>query len=163
MGSGGGGFEVEPMTAMEKIEWMLDTHGWAIEPVPPDAHPAHPRAGYCYTIGLEALIGHPELVVFGLAPAAARGLLDLAVGQLRAGVVLPVSQPFVGLLDDGLRAMLVPVDRAEHGELFPTVAQVYGEQDWRILQFVWPHRNGAFPWEEGWPHELRLAQPIIGE
>lgn len=153
---------VEPMTAMEKIEWMLDTHGWAVEPVAPVDDPAAPEPGYTYTIGLESMLGHPEVVVFGLAPAAARGLLDLAVQQIRDGVTLPVSQPFVGLLDGDLRAMLVPVDTAEHGHRFPTLGQVHGDQPWRIVQFVWPARNGAFPWEDGWPHELRLAQPVIG-
>lgn len=147
---------------MEKIEWMIDTHGWAVEPVAPVEDPAAPAAGYTYTIGLESMVGHPELVVFGLAPAAARGLLDLAVQQLRAGVALPVSQPFVGLLDNDLRAMLVPVDVGVHGRRFPTVQRVYGEQAWRMLQFVWPARSGAFPWEDTWPHELRLAQPVIG-
>ena len=57
--------------------------------------------------------------------------------------------------------MLLPVDRDRHGDLFPTLGLVYGDQPWRVTQFVWPDRGGALPWEEGWPHELRLAQPVL--
>jgi hypothetical protein len=155
-------YQVDPMTQREKIDWMLETAGWAAIPVPPIEDPAAPRAGYTYTIGLESRFGHPEVVVFGLAPAPARNLLELVIGQIKAGVELPVSQPFVGLLDGGLRAMLAPVPLDEHRPLFGELADVYGDQDWRVLQFVWPDRSGAFPWEEGWPHHLRLTQPIIG-
>ena len=155
-------YHVEPMTPMEKVEWMLDHDGWGVEPVAPVHDPAAPRAGYSYTFGLEALVGHAELVVFGLAPAAARGLLGLAVDHLRAGGSIPDGQPFTGLLNGDLRAVLVPIDRAGHGHLFPTLARLYGDQPWRVTQFVWPGRNGALPWEDGWPHELRLAQPVLG-
>jgi hypothetical protein len=153
--------QYEPMEHMEKLQWMLDTNGWGVEPVPATTDP-HPRAGYSYTFGLEAMIGHPELVVFGLAPAAARGILELVVNHLKAGGQLPVSQEFVGMLDNDLRSALMEVDRAQHSDLFGTLPMIYGEQDWRVRQFVWPHRNGAMPWDADYPEELRLTQPVIG-
>ncbi len=153
--------QYEPMDHSEKIEWMLETNGWFVEPVRAADDPVDPFPTYSYSVGLEAFVGHAEIVVFGLAAAAARGLLELAVEQLVAGVELPLDQPFVGLLDNDLRAMLVTVDRSAHGSLFPTPPLVYGDQPWRMCQLIWPHRNGAFPWEDGWPHELRLAQPVL--
>ena len=153
--------QYEPMEHMEKLQWMLDTNGWGVEPVAA-IEGGQPRAGYSYTFGLEALIGHPELVVFGLTPAAARGILELVVNHLRAGGEVPTSQEFVGLLDNDLRSALMDVDRTQHAELFGTLPMIYGEQDWRVRQFVWPHRNGALPWEADFPEELRLAQPVIG-
>lgn len=156
-----GELQYEPMDHSEKIEWMLENAGWFVEPVRAVDDPIHPYPTYSYTVGLEALLGHPEIVVFGLSAVAARGLLEMTVEQLRAGVQLPLDQPFVGLLDNDLRAMLVTVDRTAHGERFPTPPLVYGDQPWRVVQLVWPHRNGAFPWEPGWPHELRLTQPVL--
>ena len=35
----------EPMEHDEKLAWMLETHGWGIEPVPP-SNQAELRAGY---------------------------------------------------------------------------------------------------------------------
>ena len=153
--------QYEPMDHSEKIQWMLDTTGWFVEPVRAVEDPVQPYPTYSYTVGLEALVGHPEIVIFGLPPAAARGLLEMTVEQLVAGVQLPIDQPFVGLLDNGLRSMLVTIDRETHGERFPTPNTVYGDQPWRICQLVWPHTNGAFPWEDGWPHEMRLVQPVL--
>ncbi len=155
------GLEYEPMEHMEKLEWMLETHGWGVEPVQP-VEGAEPRPAYSYTFGLEALCGQPELVLFGLAPAAARGLLDLIVGHLRADGELPVGQLFNGLLDNELISALLDVDRDEHGHLFPTLPKIYGDQQWRVRQFVWPDRSGALPWDAGWPEKLRLAQPVVG-
>jgi hypothetical protein len=52
----------EPMEHEEKLQWMLETHGWGIEPVAPSDR-EHLRAAYSYTFGLEAFLGHPELVI----------------------------------------------------------------------------------------------------
>ncbi len=152
----------EPMEHDEKLQWMLETHGWGMEPVAP-SHGEHLRAAYSYTFGLEALLGHPELVIFGLAPVAARGLLDLIVNQLRLGGSLPTGQLFDGLLDNGLVSALLDVEVAEFGDYFPTLPLIYGDQPWRVRQFVWPDRSGTFPWDDNWPENLRYAQPIIGD
>lgn len=154
--------QYEPMEHREKLAWMIETHGYGVEPVPPVEEP-EPRAGYSYTFGLEAHLGHPEIVIFGLAPIAARGLIDMVVGFLRQGGELPVGQQFTGLLDNDLRSAVLDVDRDVHGGRFPALPIVYGDQPWRMRQLVWPDRNGALPWEDGWPHALRYAQPVIGD
>jgi len=153
--------QYEPMEHSEKIQWMLETSGWFVEPVRAADHVTQPFPTYSYTVGLEALVGHPEIAIFGLSAVASRGLLEMTVEQLKAGVQLPVDQPFVGLLDNQLRSMLVSVDLEVHGSRFPTPPAVYGDQPWRMTQLVWPHSNGAFPWEETWPHEMRLLQPVL--
>ena len=156
-----GELQYDPMTHREKIDWMLESQGFGIEPVRAVDDPSAPYPTYSYTFGLEALVGYPEICVVGLAPAAANGLLNLAVSMLRSGTVLPIDQPFVGLLDNDLRSMLVTVDLGQHAHRFATPPIIYGEQPWRMVQLIWPHRNGAFPWEEGWPHEMRLLQPLL--
>ena len=57
--------------------------------------------------------------------------------------------------------MLVTVDLATHRDRVPTPPIIYGDQPWRMVQLVWPHQSGVFPWEDGWPHEMRLTQPIL--
>ena len=151
----------EPMEHEEKLAGMLDTHGWGIEPVAPSSQ-EHLRAAYSYTFGLEALVGHPELVIFGLAPVAARGLLDLIVNHLRLGGTIPIGEVFTGLLDNEQKSVLLDIEVAEFADYFPTLNLIYGDQPWRICQFVWPDRTAAFPWDQNWPEQLRYAQPIIG-
>jgi hypothetical protein len=44
----------------EKIEWMIDTHGWATEPVAARTDLQPPRAGYVYTIGYPERSASPK-------------------------------------------------------------------------------------------------------
>lgn len=154
-------FEYEPMTHAEKIQWMLEERGWGAIPVRPEESPLPAGAGYTHTVGLESSIGRPELVVVGLQPAQARGLLDLIVAQFQAGIELPTDAPFVGLLDGELPACLLTLDPEQVGGLFPTLGDVYGEQPWRVCQFVWPDPSGALPWDDAFPDQLRATQPLL--
>ncbi|MEZ5320962.1 MAG: DUF4262 domain-containing protein [Microthrixaceae bacterium] len=147
------------MDHADKIAWVVEENGWCAEPVAPSDEP--PRPGYTYTIGFERGFGHPEVVIFGLQPVAARGLLELMATQLDAGGTLPVGV-FDGLLDNGLRCALLPVDRDEHPAMFGGADAFYGESGYRVMQFVWPDRDGHLPWEDGFDFRLLLAQPVIG-
>lgn len=145
----------------EKIEWMIETEGFAVEPVPaqPDAIP--PRAGYTYTLGLPTHVGFPEIVVFGLTPVAARGLIGLVVDALRGGTEIPLGVELVGLLDNELRAVFAPVDGAVWGELFATAAAWYRGDPFDVVQLLYPDRNGFLPYETGFDQRLRFAQPVL--
>ena len=74
----------------EKIEWMIETNGWALEPVSPDPTTSPPTPAYCYTIGLPALTGYSDLAIFGLTPVAANGLISMVVELLQAGTEIPI-------------------------------------------------------------------------
>ena len=108
----------------EKIEWMIETDGFAVEPVPPDATSDPPRAGYTYTIGFPDHAGFPDVVVFGLTPVAARGLIGLVADLCRGGTEIPLDAELVGLLDNELRCRFAHVDMEAWGALFATGAGV---------------------------------------
>lgn len=144
----------------DKIEWVIETNGWIAVPVPLSEDP--PRPPYTYTIGLEEQWGHPELVIFGLQPVAARGLLGLVVEQLSLGGDVPEGV-FTGLLDNNLACAILPVSSSEIRELCPAIAEHYGRDDVMMSQFVWPDRSGMFPWQPGYDERLRLAQPVLSE
>ena len=149
------------MDHLDKIRWIVEEQGWAAEPVAPVESPA-PQPGYTYTIGFETTFGRPEVVVLGLRPVAARGLLGIIADQHRAGVPLPVGQLFTGLLDGDQRCCLLEVDVEECAGMFPSLDRFSGGTDYRMQQFVWPDRRGWLPWEEHYDERLRLAQPLVG-
>jgi hypothetical protein len=150
------------MAFREKIEWMIETEGWAVVPVAPrlDLEPAFP--GYTYTVGLETSFAFPEVIVFGLKPADARGLLGMVVALLRDGVDVPVGPLFSGLLDNELRSALLPVALEDWGALFEAGADWYGASRFRVVQLAYPDPTGWMPWERGFDAHRRLSPPVIG-
>ena len=109
----------------EKIEWMVETDGFAVEPVPPDPDADPPQPAYTYTIGFPDHAGFPDVVVFGLTPVAARGLLGLVADLCRGGTEIPLDAELVGLLDNDLRCRFAVVDLDTWGGLFETAAAWY--------------------------------------
>ena len=146
----------------EKIEWMIETNGWAIEPVPACADTEPPSPSYAYTIGVTALTGFPEIAVFGLTPVAANGLAGLVIDALRSGTEIPTGVELVGLLDNELRCVFAPVDLAVHGQWFATATAWYSGRPFTMVQLLYPDRNGFMPYQAGFEPRLRLAQPVIG-
>lgn len=145
----------------EKIEWMIETNGWALEPVPADHSVDPPRAGFAYTIGMPESHRFPDIVVFGLAPVAVKGLIDLVVEQLSGGITIPLDTHLVGLLDNDLRCVFAEVDTVLHADLFATARKWYRGQRFSMVQLVWPDRNGWLPGESGFDPAMRLAQPLM--
>lgn len=146
----------------EKIEWMIETAGWAIEPVGVDATTDPPTPGYAYSIGFPAAFGFPEVLVFGLTPVAARGLLDLVADLLRGGTEIPLGIELTGLFDNDLRCVFAPVDLEVWGGLVGTAVAWYRGSPFELVQLLWPDRNGFLPSEVGFDQRVKAAQPVIG-
>ena len=147
----------------EKIEWMVETHGWALEPVAARPELEPPMPGYAYTIGFPAAFGFPEVVLFGLTPAASNGLLTLVADVLRGGTEVALGVELVGLLDNGLRCVFAPIELTDWAPLFDTARAWHGETPFDVVQLMWPDRQGFLPYEAGFDERLLFAQPVVGE
>jgi hypothetical protein len=146
----------------EKIEWMIETNGWALEPVPADPAAEPPTPGYAYSIGFPAAVQFPDVAVFGLTPVAANGLVTLVADARRGGTEIPLGVELVGLLDNDLRCMFAPVDLDRWGPWFATAAAWYRGEAFEMVQLLYPDRNGFMPYEAGFEQRMTLAQPVIG-
>ena len=146
----------------EKIEWMIETTGWALEPVPADPDSDPPAPGYAYSIGLPAAVRFPEVAVFGLTPVAANGLVTLVADACRGGTEIPLGVELVGLLDNELRCMFAPIDLHRWGAMFATAQSWYRGEPFEMVQMLYPDRNGFLPYEAGYEQRMALAQPVIG-
>lgn len=147
----------------EKIEWMIETNGWAIEVVPPRQDTDPPTPGYTYTVGFPERFGFPEVVVFGLTPADSRGLLDLVTALFGADQEIPFGVPVLGVYDGEQRCVFAPVDLDEWQDLFPTAVAWHRGSDFGVVQMLWPDRAGWLPYEEGYDARLVVTQPVIGD
>lgn len=146
----------------EKIEWMIEQAGWALEPVGPRRETVPPTPAYSYTIGLPGFVGFPEIVVCGLTPVASRGLVGMIVDLLVGGTEIPVDANLVGILDGEQRCRFAPVDVTIWGAMFPAAVEFHGDAPWDLVQLMYPDRAGFLPYEAGFERRLRFAQPVLG-
>lgn len=161
-------FPDRDMSHRDKIVFMLEREGWAMDAVPARGDAEAPIPRYAYTVGFEERFGFPEVCVFGLAPVACRGLFDLVADALAGGTELPVGAPFIGLLDGGQPCALLPVDAAGAVGMFPALAEHHilaGEAPdaFRMVQLAWPDGDGALPWESAFAPALAPVQLLLGE
>jgi hypothetical protein len=147
------------MSYDDKIREVIELNGWCAVPVAASIDP--PRPGYTYSVGFESEFGRPEVVIFGVQPAQARGLLDMMVEYLEGGGEFPYGQ-FVGFLDHDLPAALLPVDLDDYVDLFPTATAIFGAHPFRVSQLVYPDHHGLMPWDAECEPQIRAVQPLIG-
>ncbi len=145
----------------EKIEWMIDTHGWALETIAADPSTDPPTAACAYSIGMRAAVDFPDIAIFGLAPAAANGLVTLVADACRGGTVIPLGEELVGLLDNELRCLFAPIEPAEAAHRFTTAQSWFRGASLDMVQLLYPDRNGFMPYEPGFDQRLRWAQPVV--
>ncbi len=146
----------------EKIEWMVETHGWAMEPVAANHDVDPPFAGYVYTIGYPEAFGFPEVVLFGLTPSAARGLFDMIADLLRGGTEIPLGVELTGFFDGELRCVFAPIAPDVVRQLLKTAVAWRRGAEFDAVQLLWPDRNGFLPTEPGFDRRVVLAQPVVG-
>jgi hypothetical protein len=146
----------------EKIQWMIDTSGFAIEPVAPVPDSDPPSPAYSYSIGLPAAVDFPEVAVFGLTPVAAKGLIGLVADARRGSTDIPIGVELVGLLDNDLRCAFAPIDLDVWEPMFTTAVAWYAGEPFSMVQLYFPDRRGVMPYESGYDERMRYAQPVIG-
>ena len=145
----------------EKIEWMLETNGWALEAVRPQVSDSSASPAHAYSIGVTALTGFPEILVIGLAPATANDVISVTVDALRNGTEIPIACELVGLLDGEQRCAFAPLAEDDASKWCPAVSE-YTDTSVEVVQMLYPDRQGFLPYEAGYEQRMRYAQPIIG-
>lgn len=121
--------------------------------------------GFTYTIGLTAL-GMPELIMFAVkAQYAVQMLTDLIENHKKAGTVPGPTSRFRPLTElSNLPAHLI-VAETEKAEQYAFQAKYYAEErnlKPTYLQWVFPDREGNFPWDKRWDKGFDKAQPLLG-
>ncbi|HTC50456.1 MAG TPA: DUF4262 domain-containing protein [Steroidobacteraceae bacterium] len=116
---------------------------------------------FSYTIGLFHSFGFPELIVLGLRPSTAYGMLKIAADAARAGNPLNLTKPSDALLE-GYQCEFVPVPSAAYGQYVLSASWYYEAEVFPVHQVVWPSEEGMFPWDATADAGFRATQPVLG-
>ena len=139
--------------------WMADTirrRGWAIQYVggeecsrPGCDCPAGDEPPFAYTVGLFGL-AHPELLIFGVPPAVAAGVLNDLGERVRGGEALLPGQL---ITFDNWPHRIVPEPVPNPGDIVFSANRFYCRPDEfsvPVLQLSYDDAEGRFPWDDGY-------------
>ena len=136
----------------------IANYGWHCVSI----HPYDEHVGYAFTAGLFQSYGHPELIIFGLAPKVAHQILAIAADAAKSGAPLDLTQPTDALLSDYVCCFVeVPVD--QYCEYVGYSRWYYQGNGFPLYQIVWPSRSGLYPWHEKTEPGFRRAQPVLAQ
>ena len=130
-------FSVENVVA--ECRRKVAEHGWM-------AMGIFGSAPYSYTVGMWQTWAHPELVIAGIDPAIAKGLLDNAVTLVEQGQDLTdgIDRDEIA---EGFAARFRLVTRTVAS--FAVSDRFYGGMSAPRLQLIWPDPSGRWPGEAG--------------
>ena len=118
------------------------------------------RPGYIYTTGLTATYRHPELVIAGLPPEAAHGVLVAAVERIEEDGPLEAGGEY-DRIAEGFLVRVRAIAPAFCRLSFAVSDRFYGRSvpAWQV---VWPDQRGRFPGEPGCDAGMAAVQDIGG-
>lgn len=116
----------------EPLNNIIDRTGWLVTGVPSAA---------VYSVGLIDMHDHPELVINGLDVNSAYAIIANAQKMMSDGTKFEVGGTYKIL---ELPVKISAVDPSNFHDWF-CMAQQYHGSELRMLQILWPDRNGRFP------------------
>jgi hypothetical protein len=139
----------------DTISEMIDRYGVMVQWVGAGAD----TPAFAYTVGL-AKLDHPELIIFGLSPQTAQGVLN----SMGLAVVAKTRRWGPGRSDDvfggAMPAMLVEVrDSADYLLAANSMFAIPGQGPVPALQVLYPDAAGLWPWQEG---STVADEPVLG-
>lgn len=142
----------------EKVSTDIRDYGWHVLKILGEGD--EPPFGY--SIGLVKTFGHPEIMIIGLKLDLIHSLINSMGEAIRDGHIYK-SGSFDSDLLEGYDCYFTSVYDIHYDNHFGTAQNYYGNDDFPVLQCVYPSVKGVFPWDQNWPKELKSLQPLLGD
>ena len=102
------------------------------------------------------------MIVFGLPPATAHGVLSDIALKAKEGAPFDLSKPTDKLLAD-CNVFFVEVPKAAFTEYVLSALRFNGAENFAVFQVVWPSElDGLYPWDADADPEFVDMQPVLG-
>ncbi|SEB25570.1 protein of unknown function [Variovorax sp. YR216] len=111
---------------------------------------------FVYTVGLQKSFAHPDLIMFGVAPAQAEVVMDVIAQRVKAGE--PAHE---GVMIVGAAAVPLMPRRADADRVRLLVPAQLARGRYSYLQVVWPDGKGRFPWEARFDKRRLRSQSFL--
>lgn len=116
---------------------------------------------FAYTIGLFQQFNHPEIICFGLSLDVMHTLLNNAKDRIEDGEVLEAGKSYTGFLEGDVQVHFLEVDKTFYKDYVGYGRWFYENDDFPLLQMVWPDKKGNFPWDKKFDKNIEFSQPLL--
>jgi hypothetical protein len=118
---------------------------------------------FSYSIGIEKSLGLPELIVIGLRAEVAQSAINECYRQMKAGNPIRPGTMVADLLGGDFKCLIGNVSPAHYRAYMGWAMWLYGGNDFRAYQIVFPSTSGVFPWEPEADEWFRSFQPLLAD
>ena len=141
----------------DHIREVIDKYGWWVGLIHSDGEAPE----FAYTIGLYEKFGHPEIIIFGLAPESMHGILNHCGDMIRGGKRFRLGESVSDVLDGYDVRFRAVTAQASYADYLGYGCRHYGDQVFPVLQLLWPDKQQRFPGDDAAPDFLAQRQPLL--
>ncbi len=124
-----------------------------------DPEEEHPL--FSYSIGIQETSGVPEAIVVGLKPNLGGFMVNEYNRRVRAGERFRRGTLYPGFLD-GFSVYIEPAKRTLFDEYTRGCDRYYKDQEYSVVQIIWPSTSGVWPWQRRASEWFKANQPMFG-
>lgn len=140
----------------EKLLADVKEYGWhVVKILEKDDTP-----GWAFSVGLYKNFAHPEIVVFGLDGDLMHYIINVIGDDVREGKTFEIDGLYPDLIDS-YSCTFKPVNQTWYYDFLGYANWFYQNQNYSVLQCIWPDTNGRFPWEPEFTEHWLWAQPLL--
>lgn len=136
----------------------IDEFGWHVLKVLEDDN----GPGFCYSVGLFKTFGHPEIIIVGLKLDLAHTLINNIGHDIKNGIKYQSGQFYTDILDN-FKCLMIEVSKKHYKEYVGYGLWYYKDDNFPLLQCIYPTVKGVYPWDKNWPADIVDLQPILGD
>lgn len=133
---------------------MMMKHGWIVTGVE--------NLNLYYTVGLNQMYDHPEIVIHGLPTRIAYHFLHDLVKKIAAGEKFEPGKDYPDIAAN-FPTQFIEVNEVNRGSWMAMAYNFNGGPTYRALQLVWTDTKGKFPWDAGFEERFREKQYLFNQ
>ena len=144
----------EDKTALDNIE----KYGCHILHVLEDSE----NPNFSYSIGIEKTFNKPEIVIVGLKRELAHSIINDYCSRIKKGEEFVAGKYYKDFLG-GFEVCLIEVAKKHYKENFGWAKWLYQNNDYKVLQLIYPTTEGIWPWNTNANESYLWWQRILNE
>lgn len=146
--------ELDP--ASKKALYDIEKHGCHIIQVMEEAN----KPPFSYSIGIRKNLNKPDLCVFGLKDTVAHFVINEYYSRVHKLELIKPNKMYSDFLQ-GFDVCFEFVDKKYYKNYFGWGLWLYEDQNFDMLQLIYPTTTGLWPWNEGAPNDFKEWQPLL--